>query len=176
MIQSNIFMSAVPGQCHQIFTSFLLEFNARYFITKRIISLCQTIETLQKKMRNKMKTREAKCLALSGFWEKNLFTTMATATNKWLKKYTKVLLSISLRSRHHVIKMFLNRCQYLHINAFFQWRYIYHPNKPTRLRKYLLKEEFFIENEDFLLALHRNFEMVTVTLDSAMNFLEEKHL
>ena len=118
-----------------------------------------------------MQTREAKCLALVGFWEKNLFTTLASTTNKWLKKYTKALLGVSMSSRHRVIQLYINRCQYQYIIAYFQWRYMYHVNKPKRLKKYLLKKEFFEENEDFLLALHRNFDMVTVTLQANLNFL-----
>lgn len=85
------------------------------------------------------------------------------------------MLSVGPAFRKEAIQLFINMCQYQHLIAFSQWRYIYHPDNVAKLKRYELQDKFFKENEKFLMALHRDDATVSLYFKINLIFLEPKH-
>lgn len=155
--QTCIMRPIQSGKACKLVLKLLEDVHLTTFLRERVIHQGQTIALLQKRIREKLDTRLAKCNAILEIWTRFLFK-LSQSNSKQVRKFCNAGLQINMVVKSYVIHNYIVGCQFQYLKAFSQWRHIFNEQKIASLMLTLGFEEkpkFFQLSEDYLIGLFK---------------------
>lgn len=106
----------------------------RFVLRDRVTVWGQAISIVQRRIKDKMATKNAEHAVLLRLWDRHLFQ-VAASSNRIVKTFCTTALGIGNDVKAEVLQMYIQACQYQHLVAFSQWRYIHHKEKTQMMIK-----------------------------------------